>query len=77
MVFTSDSEFFNKIGEKETRRYFEECYKFICNYNNLGERNIMSAVVHLDEGVPHMHLVVEKQINDIEKRKERDREPEL
>lgn len=74
MVFTSDSEFFNKIGEKETRRYFEEYYKFICNYNNLGERNIMSAVVHLDEGVPHMHLVYvpvihtkDKDGNDIEK----------
>ena len=24
---------------------------------NLGERNILSAVVHLDEGSPHMHLV--------------------
>ncbi len=74
MVFTSDSEFFNKIKEKETKRYFEECYKFICNYNNLGERNIMSAVVHLDEGVPHMHLVYvpvihtkDKDGNDIEK----------
>lgn len=57
MVITSDSNFFNKIGEKETRRYFEESYKFVCNYNNLGERNILSAVVHLDEGSPHMHLV--------------------
>lgn len=57
MVITSDSHFFNKIGEKETRGYFEESYKFVCNYNNLGERNILSAVVHLDEGSPHMHLV--------------------
>ena len=24
---------------------------------NLGEKNIISAVVHLDEGTPHMHLV--------------------
>ena len=57
MIFTSDQVFFDKIGEKETKRYFDECYKFICNYKNLGEKNIISAVVHLDEGSPHMHLM--------------------
>ncbi len=57
MVFTSDQAFFDKIGEKETKRYFDECYKFICNYKNLGEKNIISAVVHLDEGSPHLHLM--------------------
>ena len=74
MVFTSDKEFFDKIGEKETRRYFEECYKFACNYKNLGEQNIVSSVVHLDENVPHMHLIYipvvhtkDKEGNDIDK----------
>ena len=57
MLFTSDKEFFDEIGEKETKRYFDECYKFICNYKSLGEKNIISAVVHLDEGSPHMHLM--------------------
>ncbi|MBP3502145.1 MAG: plasmid recombination protein [Clostridia bacterium] len=57
MVFTSDQAFFDRIGEKETKRYFDECYKFICDYKNLGEKNIISAVVHLDEGAPHMHLM--------------------
>ena len=57
MIFTSDQEFFNRIGEQETKRYFDECYKFICNYKNLGEENIISAVVHLDEGIPHLHLM--------------------
>ena len=57
MIFTSDQGFFDRIGEKETKRYFDECYKFICNYKNLGEKNIISAVVHLDEGAPHLHLM--------------------
>ncbi|MCI6265913.1 MAG: plasmid recombination protein, partial [Erysipelotrichaceae bacterium] len=50
------------------------CYKFICNYKNLGEKNTISAVVHLDEGVPHMHLMFvpvvhtkDKDGNDIDK----------
>ena len=57
MIFTSDKEFFERIGEEETKRYFEESYKFVCNYKNLGEENIISAVVHKDEVTPHMHLV--------------------
>ena len=57
MIFTSVQEFFDRIGEQETKRYFDECYKFICNYKNLGEKNIISAVVHLDEGAPHLHLM--------------------
>ena len=57
MLFTSDKNFFDEIGEKETKRYFEESYNFICSYKNLGEKNIISAVVHLDEGTPHMHLI--------------------
>ena len=57
LMFTSDQAFFDRIGEQETKRYFDECYKFICNYKNLGEENIISAVVHLDEGTPHLHLM--------------------
>ena len=57
MIFTSDQAFFDKIGEKETKRYFDECYKFMCNYKNLGEKNVISAVVHLDERTPHLHLM--------------------
>ena len=57
MMITSDKEFFDKIGLEETKRYFRESYKFVCNYKNLGEKYIVSATVHLDETTPHMHLV--------------------
>mgnify|MGYP001027323616 FL=1 len=74
MVFTSDQKFFAKIGYEESKRYFEESYKFICEYKNLGEQNIISAVVHMDEDTPHMHLLfipvihtTDKQGNKIDK----------
>lgn len=38
MIFTSDQAFFDKIGETETKQYFEECYKFICNLKILEKR---------------------------------------
>ena len=56
-IITSDKEFFNSIGEEETKRYFETAYKFVSNYNNLGEDFIVSAKVHNDESTPHMHIV--------------------
>lgn len=56
-IITSDKEFFNSIGEEETKRYFETTYKFVCDYKNLGEQYILSAKVHMDEETPHMHLV--------------------
>lgn len=56
-IITSDKEFFNSIGEEETKRYFETAYKFVCDYKNLGEQYILSAKVHMDEETPHMHLV--------------------
>ena len=74
MMITSDNEFFDKIGLEETKRYFKESYKFVCNYKNLGEKYIVSAVVHLDETVPHMHLIYipvihtkDKEGNEIDK----------
>lgn len=57
VIVTSDLTFFNKIGKSETERYFRESYNFMSNYKNLGESNILSAVVHLDEDTPHLHLV--------------------
>lgn len=56
-IITSDKEFFEEIGENETKRYFETAYKFVCSYKNLGEQYIISAKVHMDEKTPHLHLV--------------------
>ena len=56
-IITSDKEFFERIGEIETKRYFETAYNFVAEYKNLGEQYIMSAKVHMDEKTPHMHLI--------------------
>ena len=56
-IITSDKEFFESIGEKETKRYFQTAYKFVCEYKNLGEQYILSANVHMDENTPHLHLI--------------------
>lgn len=73
-IITSDKQFFEEIGEGETRRYFEIAYNFVAEYKNLGEQYIMSAKVHMDEETPHMHLIflpvvhtTDKKGNNIDK----------
>lgn len=73
-IITSDNDFFNKIGENETKRFFETAYKFVCEYKDLGEQYILSAKVHNDEATPHLHLIFlpvvhtkDKNRNDIDK----------
>ena len=73
-IITSDKQFFEEIGEEETKRYFETSYNFVAEYKNLGEQYIMSAKVHMDEETPHMHLIFlpvvhtqDKKGNDIDK----------
>lgn len=56
-MITSDSDFFKRIGEEETKRYFATAYKFVSEYKDLGEKYILSAKVHYDEKSPHMHLI--------------------
>ena len=56
-IITSDRDFFEQIGIKETKRYFQTSYNFVANYKNLGEKYILSAKVHMDESTPHLHIV--------------------
>lgn len=42
-IITSDHDYFERIGEEETKRYFETAYKFVAEYKELGEQYIMSG----------------------------------
>ena len=53
-LITASPEFFERHSEKEQREYFERATDFI--KREIGEANIISAVVHMDERTPHLHL---------------------
>ncbi len=54
LLFTSDNNFFQNISAEKQREYFEDCFQFACN--RYGKDNIISAIVHLDEHTPHLHI---------------------
>ena len=56
-IITSDKEFFETIGEEETKRYFQTAYDFVSQYKGLGDKYILSPNIHNDESTPHMHIV--------------------
>lgn len=61
-IITASPEFMEELTEKEIRNYFEHALEFI--KMEVNEKNIFSAVVHMDEKNPHMHLCFVPITND-------------
>ena len=53
-LITASPEFENQLPPEEQKAYFTMALDFISE--RVGEQNILSAVVHMDERTPHMHL---------------------
>ena len=53
-MITATPEFFQSKSQKEIREYFERALEFMKTKQN--PDTIISAVVHMDEKTPHMHL---------------------
>lgn len=53
-LITASPEFFEGRGKKDIYAYFTEAVAFM--EKKIGQGNIFSAVVHLDEKTPHLHL---------------------
>ena len=53
-VVGSDRKFFGGLSPSEQRQFFVDCTHFFAE--RYGEGNVISAVVHMDETTPHLHL---------------------
>lgn len=53
-ILGSDGEFFEGLSPEQQREFFYDCTAFFAH--RYGEKNIISAVVHMDETTPHLHL---------------------
>lgn len=61
-VITSDKEFFDRLGADRTKQFFKDVYSFVTAKVG-GEQYVVSAVVHMDEATPHMHVAYIPVIN--------------
>ena len=53
-LVTASPEFFKGKSTQETAAYFKWATEFLAD--RVGRENIISAVVHMDEKTPHLHL---------------------
>ncbi len=53
-LITASPEFMNSLPKDEQKEYFTRALNFLSE--RVGKQNILSAVVHMDEKTPHMHL---------------------
>ena len=53
-VISSDGKFFEGMSTSEQKAFFTGSVKFFAE--KYGEENIISAIVHMDETTPHLHL---------------------
>jgi hypothetical protein len=56
VVCTSSPEFFAGLTADQQKEYFSDCLGWLRGY--FGASNVVSAVVHMDETTPHMHVGV-------------------
>ncbi len=55
LIVSSDKAFFERLTPEESRRFFEESKAFLTDF--VSRENVVSAMVHMDEKTPHMHLL--------------------
>ncbi len=60
-VLGSDKEFFERLPIQEQWEFFHDCTMFFAE--KYGKENIISAVVHVDETTPHLHLNIVPIVN--------------
>lgn len=53
-IVTATPDYLTQLPPEQVRRYFERALEFFSR--EVGAENIFSAVVHMDERNPHMHL---------------------
>lgn len=54
VLVTSDHEFFKDLTREQQNNFFKDSFDFLSE--RYGEKNVISAVIHLDEETPHMHF---------------------
>ena len=53
-ILGSDKEFFGGLAAEQQKQFFADCTDFFSE--RYGKENVVSAVVHLNESTPHLHL---------------------
>ena len=66
-IITSDSEFFEGMPPEQLHKFFSDSYDYV--KQKCGEPYVLSAVVHMDEKTPHMHVAYIPVVDGVDRKK--------
>lgn len=72
MVFTSDNKFFDGLNRNDIKKWAEKSLDFVTKDLGIERRNILHAIVHMDEKTPHLHVVVVPLVKTYNKKQNKD-----
>ena len=72
MVFTSDNEFFDGLNRNDIKKWAEKSLDFVTKDLVIERRNILHAIVHMDEKTPHLHVVAVPLVKTYNKKQNKD-----
>ncbi|MEF2821647.1 MAG: MobV family relaxase [Clostridium sp.] len=72
MVFTSDNEFFDGLNRNDIKKWAEKSLDFVTKDLGIERRNILHAIVHMDEKTPHLHVVAVPLVKTYNKKQNKD-----
>lgn len=72
MVFTSDNEFFDGLNRNDIKKWAEKSLDFVTKDLGIERRNILHAIIHMDEKTPHLHVVAVPLVKTYNKKQNKD-----
>jgi hypothetical protein len=71
-LFTSDKEFFEGKSKDEIKNWAQQSLNFVKDEIGIDEKNILHAIIHMDEKTPHLHVVAVPLVNKYDGRAKKD-----
>ena len=71
LILTASHHFFNDMNREEITKWGEKCMDFVYKDMGYSKKQVISAIIHMDETTPHLHVVLVPLIKDLIKDKTR------
>ena len=73
LILTASHNFFNDMNREEITKWGEKCMDFVYKDMGYSKKQVISAIIHMDETTPHLHVVVVPLIKRFDKRQNKER----
>lgn len=73
LILTASHNFFNDMSREDITKWGNKCMDFVYKDIGYNKNQIISAIIHMDETTPHLHVVAVPLITRFDKRSNKER----